>query len=81
MWMQMFYEWAASRAKPKPTLEEELHAEAALLHRDTVYRELQLIDAQHKILANRAKAKFLLEQVTSDIEVIQMPPSTVELFK
>lgn len=63
MWMQMFYEWCAALAKPKPTLEESMAAEADLLLHDTINRELKLIDDQHKISANRAKAQYLLKKI------------------
>lgn len=73
MWMQMFYEWAGARAKPKPTLHEEMQEEADLLHKDTISRELRLIDDKFKIAANRAKAKYLLQQIDTTTMVIQMP--------
>lgn len=63
MWLQIFYEWAAARAKPKPTLQEELVQEARRLHRDTIVRKLCLIDDEYKIRANQAKAEYLLEQI------------------
>lgn len=63
MFLQMFYEWCAQRAKPKPSLVQVMREESELLHRDTINRELQLIDDQHKIAANRAKARFLLNQI------------------
>lgn len=62
MWPQIFYEWAASRVKPKPTLQDEMLEEARLINRDTVERTLRLIDDEHKIKANKAKAAYLLEQ-------------------
>lgn len=73
MWLQMFYEWAGARAKPKPTLEDEMQEEADLLHKDTISRELRLIDDKFKISANRAKAKYLLEQIDRPTLAIQMP--------
>lgn len=73
MFLQMFYEWCASRAKPKPSLQEEMQQEADLLHRDTINRELRLIDDKYKIAANRAKATYLLEQIQQPTMVINMP--------
>lgn len=63
MWLQWIYEWCAKRAKPATTMEEILSAEAERLLHDTVNRELQLIDDQHKVEANKAKAKYLLEKI------------------
>jgi len=63
MWLQMFYEWAAKRVKPKPQLRDELLEESDLLLRDTIERELQLIDDRHKIEANREKAAYLLSKI------------------
>lgn len=80
MWMQMFYEWAGSRAKPKPTLAEEMREEADLLHKDTISRELRLIDDKFKIAANRAKAKYLLEQIGTDVMVVQIPTLPEDLM-
>ena len=80
MWMQMFYEWAGSRAKPKPTLEDEMREEADLLHKDTISRELHLIDDKFKIAANRAKAKYLLEQIGKDVMVVQIPTPPEDLI-
>lgn len=82
MWMQMFYEWCGARAKPKPTLEEEMREEAELLHRDTISRELRLIDDKYKIAANRAKAKYLLEQADRPgITVVEMPTLPDDLIQ
>jgi len=61
--LQIFYEWCAARAKPKPTILEDVQAEADHLYRDTIERQLKLIDDKHKIAANRAKANFLLDQL------------------
>lgn len=63
MWMQMFYKWAASQVEPKPSLAEELTADAEYLHRDTINRQIRLIDDEFKIKANKAKAAYLLEQI------------------
>lgn len=63
--LQMFYEWCAARAKAKPTLVEELQHNATLLHRDTIERELRLIKDRHLIEANKAQAKYLLDQIAS----------------
>lgn len=79
--LQMFYEWCARRAKPKPTLQEEMKEEAELLHRDTVNRELQLIDDKYKIAANRAKARFLLEQIDRPFMVVEMPTLPDDLIQ
>lgn len=65
MWMQIFYKWAASRVEPKPSLTEELAADVEYLHRDTVNRQIRLIDDEFKIKANKAKAEYLLEQIQS----------------
>lgn len=81
MWMQMFYEWCARRAKPKPSLGEEMREEAELLHRDTINRELKLIDDKFKIAANRAKAKYLLEEIDRPSVEIKMSSVTEDLIQ
>lgn len=63
--LQIFYEWCAARATPKPSLIEELRHNATLLHRDTIERELRLIKDKYMIEANKAQAKYLLEQITA----------------
>ncbi len=63
--LQIFYKWCAARAKPKPTLVQELQINATLLHRDTIERELRLIKDKYMIEANKAQAKYLLEQIAA----------------
>lgn len=64
MW-QMFCKWVGNMAKPEPTLQEELLQEADLLNRDTINRELKLIDDRHKIEANQEKARYLLTKIAT----------------
>lgn len=61
--LQIFYKWCANQAKPEASLLQAMQEEAELLHRDTVNRELKLIDDKYKIEANRAKAEYLLKQI------------------
>lgn len=63
--LQMFYEWCAQHAKPKPTLIEELKENAELLNRDTIERELRLIADKYLVEANKAQARYLLERIKS----------------
>ena len=63
MILQTFYAWCAARIAPKPTLQDDMIAEADRLRRDTIERQLRLIDDEHKIMANKTKAEFLLEQI------------------
>lgn len=63
--LQVFYKWCASQITPRPTLQEEMQKEAEWLHRDTIKRNLRLIDDRYKIAANRAKARMLLELIKS----------------
>lgn len=72
MWMQIFYEWCAKRVHPKPTLADEMREEAELLERDTVERELRLIDDQYKVAANRAKATYLLKSLEGHPQVLPL---------
>jgi uncharacterized membrane-anchored protein len=62
MW-QMFCKWAGKHAAAEPTLQEILVIEAELLNRDTINRELKLIDDRHKIEANQEKARYLLSKI------------------
>lgn len=61
--LQVFYAWCAARIKPVPTMLEDIQAEADRLYRDTINRQLQLIDDKYKVAANQAKTNFLFDQM------------------
>jgi hypothetical protein len=76
--LQMFYEWCAARAKPKPTILEDIRAESDHLYRDTIERQLKLIDDRYKIAANRAKASFLFDQLESGCKGVPTLPDDLK---
>lgn len=51
---------------PEPTADENALEEAQLLERDILNRELDLIDQQHKIMAQRAKQAFIITWLQRD---------------
>jgi len=71
--LQVLYKWCAHRVTPPATLNEIMHQTAEALYRDTVSRKLNLIDDQHKIEANTAKASYLLNQIATPRQVSPLP--------
>lgn len=62
----------------KQTLEEEVIDEAILLDRDILERELNLIDAQFKMQAQRAKREYLLEWLQRDKPRVLNPQDVIQ---
>ena len=71
--LQVLYKWCAHRLTPPTTLNEIMYQKAEALYRDTVSLELNLIDDQHKIKANTAKANYLLSQIATPRQVGPLP--------
>lgn len=76
-WVQAFCKMCASHVEPKPTLSQELAEEAELLNRDTISRELKLIDDECKILANQRKAEYLLNMIAKVSTRVEIPNNIV----
>lgn len=64
-------------SKPKPSIDQEAMDEAMLLDRDILERELNLIDAQFKMQAQRAKKEHLLEWLQRDKPRVLNPQDVI----
>lgn len=65
-------------SKPKPSIDQEAIDEAMLLDKDILERELNLIDAQFKMQAQRAKKEHLLEWLQRDKPRVLNPQDVIQ---